>query len=96
MAQKKILRISALVLALALVAGAIFGGKVRAAFQHDHSGPQAASGERKVLFWYDAMNPQRHYDKPGKATDGMDLVPKYADEVPAAPVATPAAAPAKK
>jgi RND family efflux transporter MFP subunit len=25
------------------------------------------------------MNPQNHYDKPGKAPDGMDLVPKYAD-----------------
>lgn len=41
---------------------------------------QASTGERKVLFWYDAMNPQNHYDKPGKAPDGMDLVPKYADE----------------
>jgi multidrug efflux pump subunit AcrA (membrane-fusion protein) len=26
------------------------------------------------------MNPQLHYDKPGKAADGMDLAPKYADE----------------
>ena len=38
------------------------------------------SGERKVLYWYDAMNPSYHSDKPGKAPDGMDLVPKYADE----------------
>jgi RND family efflux transporter MFP subunit len=38
------------------------------------------TGERKVLYWYDAMNPEHHYDKPGKAPDGMDLVPKYADE----------------
>lgn len=37
-------------------------------------------GERKVLYWYDAMNPSHHYDKPGKAPDGMDLLPKYADE----------------
>ena len=34
----------------------------------------------KVLYWYDAMNPQNHFDKPGKAPDGMDLVPKYADD----------------
>jgi RND family efflux transporter MFP subunit len=27
------------------------------------------------------MNPQHHYDKPGKAPDGMDLVPMYADQV---------------
>jgi len=35
--------------------------------------------DQKVLYWYDAMNPQHHYDKPGKAPDGMDLVPAYAD-----------------
>jgi len=39
---------------------------------------QAGSSERKVLYWYDAMNPQHHYDKAGKAPDGMDLVPAYA------------------
>jgi RND family efflux transporter MFP subunit len=52
---------------------------------------QAASGERKVLYWYDAMNPQHHYDKPGKAPDGMDLVPMYGDQ--AAPQAQTAAGP---
>ena len=26
------------------------------------------------------MNPQHHYNKPGKAPDGMDLVPQYADD----------------
>src|SRR5262249_39693394 len=41
---------------------------------------QSSSGDRKVLYWYDAMNPQHHYDKPGKAPDGMDLVPAYADQ----------------
>ncbi len=46
----------------------------------------ASGGERKVLYWYDAMNPQRHYDKPGKASDGMDLLPQYA-EVQSAPMA---------
>ncbi len=29
------------------------------------------------------MNPQHTYNTPGKAPDGMDLVPKYADEQPA-------------
>jgi len=47
-----------------------------------HAGqPSAASkqGERKVLYWYDPMNPAHRTDKPGKASDGMDLVPMYAD-----------------
>ena len=38
------------------------------------------TGERKPLFWYDAMNPQHHFNQPGKAPDGMDLVPKYPDD----------------
>ncbi len=42
-------------------------------------GSASASGERKVLYWYDAMNPQHHYNKPGKAPDGMDLLPQYAE-----------------
>ncbi len=41
--------------------------------------------EKKVLYWYDPMDASRRYDKPGKAPDGMDLVPKYADEAQAAP-----------
>jgi RND family efflux transporter MFP subunit len=46
------------------------------------STPQAAhAGEkRKILYWTDAMNPGVRSDKPGKAPDGMDLIPVYADE----------------
>lgn len=39
---------------------------------------QQAATKSKVLYWYDAMNPQNHYNKPGKAPDGMDLVPMMA------------------
>lgn len=35
------------------------------------------SNEKKVLYWVDAMNPTHKFDKPGKAPDGMDLVPVY-------------------
>lgn len=48
------------------------------------SGQQGGAREKKILYWYDAMNPQHHYDRPGKAPDGMDLVPAYADQSPAA------------
>lgn len=37
------------------------------------------SEEKQVLYWYDAMNPGVRSDKPGKAPDGMDLVPMYAE-----------------
>jgi RND family efflux transporter MFP subunit len=41
-----------------------------------------AKKERKILYWTDAMNPGNRYDKPGKAPDGMDLVPIYEEESP--------------
>lgn len=49
------------------------------------SAPEAASIQtqprQKVLYWYDPMVPQQHFDKPGKSPFmDMALVPKYADE----------------
>lgn len=50
---------------------------------------------RKILYWYDPMAPGARFDKPGKSPFmDMDLVPKYADEEPAAVGTTAAAAPA--
>jgi RND family efflux transporter MFP subunit len=89
------LRILALLIAIAIAIGIVYSRRVVAAFQHDHSGQQAVSGGRKILYWYDPMHPQYKADKPGKAPDcGMDLVPKYADEqpTPAAQSAPPAPA----
>lgn len=40
-----------------------------------------SAAEKKVLFWYDPMVPDQHFDKPGKSPFmDMDLVPKYADD----------------
>ena len=50
---------------------------------------QSAGGERKPLYWYDAMNPQHHYNQPGKAPDGMDLVPMYAKNSASSPALAP-------
>jgi membrane fusion protein, copper/silver efflux system len=54
--------------------------------------PHAAHGlqEREVLYWYDPMHPEYRSDKPGIAPDcGMQLVPRYADEVEAVKDAPP-------
>src|SRR5512146_2514563 len=46
-----------------------------------HAGTQ----ERKPLYWYDPMAPNRHFDKPGKSPFmDMQLLPKYAEEAEAA------------
>ena len=42
-------------------------------------GSSESSGKGRILFYRDAMNPSRTSDKPGKAPDGMDLVPVYED-----------------
>lgn len=46
-----------------------------------HTAVPAASGEREVLYWYDPMRPDVHFDRPGRSPFmAMDLVPRYADE----------------
>jgi RND family efflux transporter MFP subunit len=87
--KKNVLRILALVAVVAISLMLLFGKKL-GAFQHDRSNQgnslgtaASSSGDRRILYWYDAMNPQHTYNKPGKAPDGMDLVPKYANEQPA-------------
>jgi Cu(I)/Ag(I) efflux system membrane fusion protein len=43
--------------------------------------PGQDSSGRKILYWFDPMVPQQHFDKPGKSPFmDMQLVPKYADE----------------
>lgn len=39
--------------------------------------------QRRILYYVDPMNPKNRSDRPGKAPDGMDLVPVYADEAAA-------------
>lgn len=69
----------ALLIALGAVAGWWWG---RVAPTSEHSTSDAAhSAQRSVLYWYDPMSPQHHFDQPGKSPFmDMDLVPKYASE----------------
>lgn len=66
-------------LALALVgAGGYFLGAQRAP-----AGSSAEAG-RQVLYWYDPMRPEVHFEAPGRSPFmDMDLVPRYADEATA-------------
>ena len=43
-------------------------------------GPAAAGGERHVLYWYNPMHPEQHFDQPGRSPYmDMPLQPRYAD-----------------
>lgn len=77
--------------ALMLLAVGLGGGYWLASSSGDGTGSDASTtavaatageGERKVLYWYDPMVPDQHFDKPGKSPFmDMELVPKYADDV---------------
>ncbi|MCP5279072.1 MAG: efflux RND transporter periplasmic adaptor subunit [Thiobacillus sp.] len=76
--------IAALIAGLALGGGATWyvlkhqGAKATETAQ---DGMPATQGEKAVLYWYDPMVPDQHFDKPGKSPFmDMDLVPKYAGE----------------
>lgn len=42
------------------------------------SAPEAASEEKKILYWVAPMDPNYRRDKPGQSPMGMDLIPVYA------------------
>lgn len=51
------------------------------AHQNDKKQTVSDQATAKVLYWYDPMKPEQHFDKPGKSPFmDMPLVPKYADE----------------
>lgn len=76
-----------LALVIAGVAVGTLGGRWWALHGNDSGGPSgavsgpSADGGREVLYWYDPMYPQQHFDQPGKSPFmDMALVPRYADE----------------
>ncbi len=78
---RKVARFLAIAAVVVIVAGILFGGRIGKWRKGERTVEAAAQPQaRKVLYWYDAMDPTHRYDKPGKAPDGMDLVPQYADD----------------
>ncbi len=58
----------------------------------DHAGgqkPDQSKRGKKILYYVDPMNPANRSDKPGKAPDGMDLVPVYQEPEAAATSTVP-------
>jgi Cu(I)/Ag(I) efflux system membrane fusion protein len=72
--------------AVALIAGVAGYGLARLHGPRPAPAPAlAAPTGRQALYWYDPMKPEQHFDKPGKSPFmDMQLVPRFADEGPAA------------
>lgn len=73
-----------LVLALVALLALVVAGAIGYFIAH-HTAPASsplASAQppgKKVLYWYDPMTPQQHFDHPGTSPMGMQMVPKYAE-----------------
>ena len=67
--------------AIAVGAGGAGYGLARLVAPPPHPEPAAAPQVRKVLYWYDPMAPDSHFDRPGKSPFmDMPLTARYADE----------------
>src|SRR5438876_6074543 len=65
-----------------LLAGAPLACKKKGAAKGAEAEKQVSG--KKVLYWYDPMKPEVHFDHPGKSPFmDMQLEPKYAEEAPA-------------
>jgi len=91
---RAILRTTALVAAIALIAFLFAGKQIalhfapRAAAQDKTGAARGAAmssePQKRILYWYDPMHPAYHSDKAGTAPDcGMALVPMYESKTPA-------------
>lgn len=77
--QSRLPRLAPFIIAGALVLGLVGAGGYWLGANRTSS-PTAAD-ERQVLYWYDPMRPEVHFNEPGRSPFmAMDLVPRYADE----------------
>ena len=76
------------IIVIVAVAFAVIGFIIARVTTPTSSGNASAPGsqaERKILYYKDPMQPWITSDKPGKAADGMDLVPVYEGEASTEP-----------
>ena len=68
----------AVLLALVALGAYWLGSRSAGPSEADGSATSQASSDKKILYWYDPMVPNTHFDKPGKSPFmDMQLVPMY-------------------
>lgn len=64
-----------------MILGAIAGYSLAHRTVATVAAPNVGTSEQRILYWYDPMKPDQHFDKPGKSPFmDMELVPMYAGE----------------
>jgi Cu(I)/Ag(I) efflux system membrane fusion protein len=79
-AKRFVAAVAALVLLAAAGAIGYFIARQSTSTGSHGTGATSPSSGKKVLYWYDPMVPEQHFNHPGKSPMGMEMVPKYADE----------------
>ncbi|EIM00248.1 efflux RND transporter periplasmic adaptor subunit [Rhodanobacter denitrificans] len=79
--KRPLIVLAAVAAAAALLVAGYLGGRRQAAVAPSSTpaSTAAAADAGKVLYWYDPMLPEQHFDKPGLSPMGMQMVPRYAD-----------------
>ncbi|MDR1462697.1 MAG: efflux RND transporter periplasmic adaptor subunit [Azoarcus sp.] len=66
---------------LVLAAGLLIGWRLGMQSAPPERPPQQTGSAREILYWYDPMKPDAHFERPGKSPFmDMELVPRYAGE----------------
>ncbi|HEV2680831.1 MAG TPA: efflux RND transporter periplasmic adaptor subunit [Rhodanobacter sp.] len=79
--KRALMMLTAALLAVVLLLIGYLGGRDHSPSSQTSIAASSPDGSgKKVLYWYDTMVPQQHFDKPGLSPMGMQMVPKYADE----------------
>lgn len=79
--KRPLIVVAAAAAASALLVAGYLGGRRHGAVAPSSTPVSATTpdGAGKVLYWYDPMAPDQHFDKPGLSPMGMQMVPRYAD-----------------
>jgi len=78
--KRMLIALAAVSVAAMLLAVGYLGGRLATSSSKPSSAVTSGGQGKKILYWYDTMIPDQHFDRPGLSPMGMQMVPKYADE----------------
>jgi Cu(I)/Ag(I) efflux system membrane fusion protein len=78
--KRALIALIAVSIAALLLVGGYFAGRHGSSSSAPSAGTTAQVPGKKVLYWYDTMVPDQHFDHPGLSPMGMQMVPRYANE----------------
>ncbi|GLQ50898.1 efflux RND transporter periplasmic adaptor subunit [Dyella flava] len=78
--KRALITFAAVSIAVLLLVIGYLGGRHTSSSSMPSVAATPATQGKKVLYWYDTMVPEQHFEHPGLSPMGMQMVPKYADE----------------